>query len=234
MSRQPRALFLELGRNFLDPVVGAETILVPDERAVLDQVDYAGELFLGADRKLEHQRLGLELVADLPDHALEVGAHAVHLVDERDARNAILVGLAPHGLGLRLDAADRAEHRHRAVEHAEAALDLDREIDVSGRVDDIDPMVAPETGGRRRRDRDAALLLLHHPVHRGRAFVHFTDLVIDAGVVEHPLGRGGLAGVDVRHDADIAHIFYGSFTRHLATYFRYFRFVRFPINPPFR
>ena len=31
-----------------------------------------------------------------------------------------------------------------------------------------------------------------------------TDLVGDAGVEEDPLGRGGLAGVDVRHDADVA------------------------------
>ena len=34
--------------------------------------------------------------------------------------------------------------------------------------------------------------------------VDFTDLVALAGVVEDALGRGGLAGVDVRHDADIA------------------------------
>ena len=56
---------------------------------------------------------------------------AVHLVDEDETRNAVLVGLAPHRLGLRLDAADRAQHGARAVEHAQAALDLDREIDVA-------------------------------------------------------------------------------------------------------
>jgi hypothetical protein len=30
------------------------------------------------------------------------------------------------------------------------------------------------------------------------------DLVVDAGVVQHPLGGGGLARVDVGHDADVA------------------------------
>ena len=41
-----------------------------------------------------------------------------------------------------------SEDRHRAVEHAQAALDLDREVDVAGRVDDVDPVLAPEAGGR--------------------------------------------------------------------------------------
>jgi hypothetical protein len=34
--------------------------------------------------------------------------------------------------------------------------------------------------------------------------VDLTDLVVDAGVVEDPLGRRGLARVDVRHDPDVA------------------------------
>ena len=34
--------------------------------------------------------------------------------------------------------------------------------------------------------------------------VDFTDLVGDARVEEDALGRGGLAGIDVRHDADVA------------------------------
>ena len=51
---------------------------------------------------------------------VEVGAGLVHLVDEDDARNAVLVALAPDGFGLRLDALVAVEHAHRAVEHAQA------------------------------------------------------------------------------------------------------------------
>ena len=65
------------------------------------------------------------------DDLVEVGAGAVHLVDERKARHGVLVGLAPDGLGLRLHAADRAQHEHRAVEHAQRTLDFDGEVDVS-------------------------------------------------------------------------------------------------------
>jgi hypothetical protein len=51
---------------------------------------------------------------------------------------------------------------------------------------------------------DAALLLLHHPVHRGGAFVDLADLIVDARVVEDALGTRGFAGIDVGHDADVA------------------------------
>ena len=134
---------------------------------------------------------------------LEVRADAVHLVDEADARHAVLVGLAPDGLRLRLDAGDRVEHGDRAVEHAQRALDFGGEVDVARRVDDVDAVIAPEAGGRGGRDRDAALLLLLHPVHDGGAFVDLADLVRDPGVEQDPFGRGRLAGIDVGHDADV-------------------------------
>src|SRR6185369_5010263 len=104
-----------------------------------------------------------QAIADLADDFVEVRADAIHLVDECNARNAVTVGLAPDCLGLRLDAADRAEYGACAVEHSQRTFDFDREVDVSGRVDDVDAMVAPEARGRGGRDRDAAFLLLHHP-----------------------------------------------------------------------
>ena len=100
---------------------------------------------------------------------IEIRADAVHLVDERDARNAILVRLAPDRLRLRLHAGHRVENRHRAVEHAQRTLHFHREIDVARRIDNIDAVCFVEAlpGSRRRRgrDRDAALALLLHPVH---------------------------------------------------------------------
>ena len=164
---------------------------------------------LGADRELDDRGHGVEAVLDHRHGAVEVGADAVHLVDEADARHAVVVGLAPHRLGLRLDAGDRVEHRDGAVEHAQRPLDLDGEVDVAGRVDDVDAVVVPLAGGGRRGDRDAALLLLDHVVHHGGAFVDLADLVGLAGVVEDALGRRGLARVDVRHDPDVAGLLEG-------------------------
>src|SRR5262249_28404858 len=44
---------------------------------------------------------------------------------------------------------------------------------------------------------------LFHPIHRRGPVVDLAELVGAAGVVEDPLGRGGLTRIDVRHDADI-------------------------------
>ena len=64
-------------------------------------------------------------------------------------------------------------------------------------------LTIPEAGGGRRLDGDAALLLLSHEVHRRGAIVGLADLVVLAGVVQDTLGGGGLAGIDVSHDADV-------------------------------
>ena len=77
------------------------------------------------------------------------------------------------------------KHHDRAVEDAEGTLDLNREVDVPGGIDDIDSMLIKllltcpdqKAGRRRRGNGDAPLLLLLHPVHGGRAIVDLTDLV---------------------------------------------------------
>ena len=196
-------LLEELGRDVAGLHVLAEVVVVGD-RLHLDEVDHAAEVLLGADRQLHRDGTRAESVDHGLDRREEVRARAVHLVHERDARNLVAVGLAPDGLGLRLDTGDRVEDRDRAVEHAQASLDLHRKVHVPGRIDNVDSKVTPERRRRRRRDRDAALLLLLHPVHDCCALVDLAHLVGAAGVVEDPLRRRGLARVDVGHDPDVA------------------------------
>ena len=126
------------------------------------------------------------------------------LLTKQKRGTLVLVGLAPDRLGLRLHAGNAVEDDDRAVEHAQAALDLDREIHVAGRVDQVDAMVLPEAGRGGGGDGDPPLLLLLHPVHRRGALVHLADLVDLLGVEEDPLGHGRLARVDVRDDPDVA------------------------------
>src|SRR5690606_23433708 len=71
-----------------------------------------------------------------------------------------------------------------------------------------------EAGRGRRRDRDAAFLLLLHPVHRRRTVVHLANLVTDAGVEQDALRGRGLARIDVGHDAEVAVALDGSGTCH--------------------
>ena len=117
---------------------GAELLAVPDQGLHLDQVDQADEVGLGADRQLDRAGVGAQHLDDRVVRHVEIGADAVHLVDEDDARDVVLVRLAPDGLGLRLDALHAVEADDRAVEDAQRALDLGREVDVAGGVDDVD------------------------------------------------------------------------------------------------
>src|SRR6478609_3244099 len=178
-----RGLLGQLGRDLLDDVVLADGgLAAPDQRAHADQVDDADEVTLGADRQLQDQRGGVEALDHHVDAAEEVRAGAVQPVDEAHPGHGVLVRLAPHGHRLRLDTGDTVEDGDGAVEDAQRALDLGGEVDVTRGVDNVDLVVLPPAGRRGRRDRDAALLLLLHPVHRGSALVDLTDLVGDAGV----------------------------------------------------
>jgi hypothetical protein len=108
-----------------------------------------------------------------------------------------------------------------AVEHAQAALDFDGEVDVPGGVDDVEAVFGRDlsmpfqnaVGGSDVMVMPALLLLLH-PVHGRGAVVHFADLVADAGVEQDALRRGRLARVDVGHDAEVAVTLDGSGARH--------------------
>ena len=129
----------EVGRDLGDVDLVAEVVAVEIAFISIRSI-MPWNCVLAPDRDLDRHGVRAEAVLDHLHAAPEVGAGAVHLVDEADARDAVSVGLAPDGLGLRLDAGDGVEDDDPAVEHAEAPLDLDREVDVAGRIDDVDAM----------------------------------------------------------------------------------------------
>ena len=120
----------------------------------------------------------------------------------------IAAHLPVDGERLGLDPAHGAEHQDRPVQDAEAALDLDGEIDVAGRIDEVDAGVVPVDRGGGAGDGDAAFLFQFHVVHGGAAAVA-VDLLhaMDSpGVIQDPLAQGGLARVDVGGNADITEV----------------------------
>ena len=66
--------------------------------------------------------------------------------------------------------------------------------------------VLPGEGDAGRVDGDAPLLLLGVEIGDRGALIDLADAVGEAAVEEHPLGDGGLAGVDVGDDADVAEV----------------------------
>ena len=77
----------ELGGDLGDVELLAEVVLV-DDRLHLDEVDDAREVLLLPDRKLHRHGVRAQPVAHRGDGGEEVRAGAVHLVDERDPRDA--------------------------------------------------------------------------------------------------------------------------------------------------
>ena len=133
----------------------------------------------------------------------------------------IVICLTPHSLGLGLNAALGAQHRHRAVQHTQGTLHLNGEVNVARCVDDVDTVglellvgAGPEAGGGSGGDGDTTLLLLHHPVHGGRTLMGLADLMVDTGVVQNPLSSRRFTGINVSHDANISGFFQSNFSGH--------------------
>ncbi len=194
---------LEVGGNFDFLPRSTEIVLVVNAGLHGDQVDDADEGFALTDGQHDGNGVRTEARAHHIHCIVEIRTHTVHLIDESDAGHAVLVGLAPDGLGLRFDATDGAEQRDGAVQHAKGALHFHGEIDVSRRIDDIDAIIPPETGRCGAGNGDTALFFLLHPIHGCRAVMHFTHAVQHTRIEEDALRGGGFTGIDVGHDADI-------------------------------
>src|SRR5690606_25730961 len=127
----------------LDIPLRAEFLIAPYQGIHLDQVDDAFEVALGTDRKLHHDRLDAETLIQGVEAVVKIGADLVHLVDEDQPRDIVLVRLPPDGFRLRLNALVAVEQRDGAIEHTERTLHLDGEVNVAGRVDDVEAVHAP-------------------------------------------------------------------------------------------
>ena len=108
-----------------------------------DLVDDRLEHFLDADAGLgagEHRFGGVEAddVLDLGADLLGLGGGEVDLVDDRDDLVVVLDRLVDVGERLRLDPLRGVDHQQRAFAGGEAAADLVGEVDVAGRVHQVE------------------------------------------------------------------------------------------------
>ncbi len=177
------------------------------DRLPSDQVDDTAEVGFAADGQLHEHGVAAELVVQLPDDLVRVGACAIHLVDEGQPRDMVALHLAVNGQRLRLNSANGAEDEDRPVQYTQAALDLDGEIDVAGRVDHVDRGAVPLHRRRGAGDGDATFPLEVHVVERcafAALAVDFLHAVDSARIEQNTLAQGRLTRVDVRRYADIS------------------------------
>ena len=202
------ALLEGVGHRHLGERLAERLVVEDDTRPARDHVDVPGESLARADRQLDRERL---LASGGPGSSRGSGRSSA---PTRSILFAKMMRGTPYRSAWRhtVSVCGSTPATESSSVTAPSSTRSERSTSTvkstwPGRVDDVDPVhdvvPGPEAGRGGGRDRDAALLLLLHPVHRGRALVHFTDLVVLAGVVEDALGRRRLPGIDVGHDADV-------------------------------
>ena len=184
--------------------------VVPLQGSPTDEIDHTAKRILRAERQLYRYSHRVKLLTDLVYDPDEVGTLPVHLVHHDNARHAILVGLVPHGFRLGLHTGPGAEHGHGAVEYAQRAFYFRREVNVAGRIDQVDLVLRvvpfPKGGDCRRRNSDAAFCFLWIGVHRRVSVIDASHFVDHAGIIKDAFGDRGLARIDVGHDTYISYL----------------------------
>ena len=166
-----------------------------------------------ADARLgggEHGVAGVE-----PDHLLDLGAHAlglgggqVDLVDDGDDLVIVLDRLVDIGQRLRLDPLRRVDHQQRALAGGEGAADLVGEVDMAGRVHQVELVGLAVVRGVGKAhglglDGDAPLALYVHVI---KQLLAHLALGQPAGRLDQPVGQRRLAMVDMRDDGEVADV----------------------------
>jgi len=174
-----------------------------------DRFQHGGHVEAGLGGNLDGVR-GVEA-----DHVLDLlfdlgglGGRQIDLVEHRHDLVAVVDCLVDVGERLRLNALARVDHEQRALAGGKRAVDLVGEVDMAGRVDQVEhvipavarPVIEPHG---LRLDGDAALALDVHGIE------HLLDHLAvgkPAGQLDQPVGQGRFAVVDMRDDREIADV----------------------------
>ncbi len=139
-------LFDQLGGNLFDRVLRTHRLIVPVNRLHGDEIDDAKKFGFGTDLNIDRNSARTQTINDGRGRIDSIRTGLVHLIDEANAGNLVLVSLTPDSLRLRLNAGDRIEAGNRTVEDTKRSLNLSGEVHVAWGVDDIDADVLPGAG----------------------------------------------------------------------------------------
>src|SRR5206468_12027871 len=142
----------------------------------------------------------------------QVGIGEIDLVDHRDDRQALLMREVDVGDRLSLDALGRIDDEERTLASRETARDLVGEVNVAGRVEQVEAVFLAVLRGvthrnRVRLDRDPAFAL---KIHRIEELILSLAVMNRAGTLEQTIRQSRFAVIDVRDDAEVA----GQLDRH--------------------
>jgi hypothetical protein len=169
-----------------------------------EQVNHPGKPVFSSYRNLNRHRRPSEFLTNRTNCHVKIGPDSIHLVYEGNPGHFISVSLPPNRFRLSLNPFRSIEDSHCAVEHSQGSFNLDSKVHVPGRVDNVYLAISPVTRRRRGSNRNASLLLLYHPVHRGCAGINLTQTVNPTGIEENTLGCCRLPCIDVCHYAYVS------------------------------
>src|SRR6218665_1094908 len=114
----------ELGGNLLHLVLSTHRhvslgITGPHQCSHFDEVNDAKKRALRSDGQLNDEGLCPETTDDCVYREIEVSAKFVHLIDEANTRNIVLIGLPPYRFGLGLNTFLAVKRGNGPVEHTE-------------------------------------------------------------------------------------------------------------------
>ena len=142
-----------------------------------------------------------EHVLDLGGEAIRVGRREIDLVEGGDDLEVVLQRQVAVGQRLGLDALGGVDDEHHALAGGQRAADLVAEVDVAGRVDQVEGVALPVDAHVLGLDRDAPLTL---QIHRVQVLLAHVAGVDGVGQLEDAVAQRRLAVVDVGDDGEVA------------------------------
>jgi hypothetical protein len=194
---------LRVGRNVDLFVLSRLRAGFVDVGAFREQVHDAAELGARADGHLDRNHFRRESLFDLLVDVVEVRVFLVHHRHDEQHRVGARDGFAEHLLGADFDARGRAHDDERAVGGGEAGDRVTLEVEISGRVDEIDLRVHPLGVGAAEVDGESAVDLFGRVVGKRRAVLDGAMALAGARNECERVDQGGLPARSVTHDGHV-------------------------------
>ena len=161
------------------------------------------ELRTFTDGNLDGNDLGRDMVAYVFEHLLEVGMLLVHEGDKKHPRNTTLRGEVPYLFGSNLDAGGGTEHDERRIGCVYARLRITHEVEIAGRIDEVDLRIPPHGVGQTEVDRVLPFDFVRGVVCEGRPVRNGTVSLAAARHKGEGVNERGLAASTVANDGHV-------------------------------
>jgi hypothetical protein len=181
-----------------------ELVALAGARLHRQQADDALKTRLLTPGELHRHELGAEGALHLLQGALEVGVLAIHLINDDEARQLMLVGILPYQLGADFHARNRVDHHHGRIGHAQRRFHFTEEVGEARRVDKIDFVLLVFDGDNCGGDGDVAAVLFVFKIRHRRAIFNPAQTTGDPGVVQKGFGQRGFARPTMAYQGDVA------------------------------